>query len=87
MSVWHLGWAFGVFAHREIMIVVIVELIADFSLQAEESYIEAKQIYDELTDELYDELPSFYDRYVCYIVCGLYYITCICIHTHTHTHT
>jgi len=31
-------------------------------LQVEEQYSEAKQIYDELTDELYEELPSFYDR-------------------------
>ena len=31
--------------------------------QVEDQYSDAKQIYDELTDELYEELPSFYDRY------------------------
>lgn len=29
--------------------------------QAEESYTQAKQLYDEITDELYEELPTFYD--------------------------
>ncbi len=32
--------------------------------QAEEAYTQAKQLYDEISDELYEELPSFYDRYV-----------------------
>ena len=32
--------------------------------QAEESYTHAKQLYDEITDQLYDELPTFYDRYL-----------------------
>lgn len=31
--------------------------------QAEDSYSQAKQLYDEITDELYEELPSFFDRY------------------------
>ena len=30
--------------------------------QAEESYSQAKQLYDEITDELYEELPTFFDR-------------------------
>ena len=30
--------------------------------QAEEAYTQAKQLYDEITDELYEELPTFYDR-------------------------
>jgi len=30
--------------------------------QAEDSYTQAKLLYDEITDELYDELPSFFDR-------------------------
>lgn len=30
--------------------------------QAEEAYTNAKQLYDEITDQLYDELPTFYDR-------------------------
>jgi predicted molibdopterin-dependent oxidoreductase YjgC len=32
--------------------------------QAEESYSQAKLLYDEITDELYEELPTFFDRYV-----------------------
>ena len=62
VDVWHLGWVFGILSYGKILVTAIVELFADLSLQAEDSYIEAKQIYDELTDELYDELPSFYDR-------------------------
>ncbi len=31
---------------------------------AEEAYTHAKQLYDEISDELYEELPSFYDRYL-----------------------
>ena len=57
-----MGWVFGILSYGKILVTAIVELFADLSLQAEDSYIEAKQIYDELTDELYDELPSFYDR-------------------------
>ena len=30
--------------------------------QAEEAFSHAKQLYDEITDELYEELPAFYDR-------------------------
>ena len=33
--------------------------------QAEDTYSQAKQLYDEITDELYEELPNFFDRYVC----------------------
>ena len=43
--------------------------------QAEESYTHAKQLYDEITDELYEELPTFYDRCVCVCVC-----VCVCTH-------
>ena len=32
--------------------------------QAEEMHMQAKQLYDEITDELYEELPTFYDRCV-----------------------
>ena len=32
--------------------------------QAEETHTQAKQLYDELTDDLYEELPTFYDRCV-----------------------
>ena len=32
--------------------------------QAEEMHTQAKQLYDEITDELYEELPTFYDRCV-----------------------
>ena len=32
---------------------------------AEEAYTQAKQLYDEITDDLYEELPAFYDRCVC----------------------
>ena len=28
----------------------------------EEAFSHAKQLYDEITDELYEELPAFYDR-------------------------
>ena len=31
--------------------------------QAEETHTQAKQLYDEITDELYEELPTLYDRY------------------------
>ena len=31
--------------------------------QTEEAFAHAKQLYDEITDELYEELPAFYDRY------------------------
>lgn len=31
--------------------------------QVEEAFSHAKQLYDEITDELYEELPAFYDRY------------------------
>ena len=30
--------------------------------QGEESYSQAKQLFDEITDELYEELPTFFDR-------------------------
>jgi hypothetical protein len=30
--------------------------------QAEEAFSHAKQLYDEITDDLYEELPAFYDR-------------------------
>ena len=30
--------------------------------QTEEAFSHAKQLYDEITDELYEELPAFYDR-------------------------
>lgn len=30
--------------------------------QVEEAFSHAKQLYDEITDELYEELPTFYDR-------------------------
>ena len=33
--------------------------------QAEDTYSQAKRLYDELTDELYEELPSFFDRSAC----------------------
>lgn len=32
--------------------------------QAEENYSQSKQLYDEITDELYEELPTFFDRWV-----------------------
>ena len=32
--------------------------------QTEDSYSQAKQLYDEITDELYEELPTFFDRCV-----------------------
>lgn len=32
--------------------------------QSEDSYSQAKQLYDEITDELYEELPTFFDRLV-----------------------
>ena len=31
--------------------------------QAEETHTQAKQLFDEITDELYEELPTLYDRY------------------------
>ncbi len=31
--------------------------------QAEETFATAKQLFDELTDDLYEELPTFYDRF------------------------
>lgn len=30
--------------------------------QAEEAHAAAKQLFDEITDDLYEELPTFYDR-------------------------
>ena len=33
-------------------------------LQAEETHTLAKQFYDEIADELYEELPTLYDRSV-----------------------
>lgn len=37
--------------------------VTDQKLQtAEDSYSQAKQLYDELTDDLYEELPTFFDR-------------------------
>ena len=32
--------------------------------QAEELYSQTKLLYDEITDELYEELPTFFDRSV-----------------------
>ena len=32
--------------------------------QAEDAFLHAKQLFDEITDELYDELPTVYDRLV-----------------------
>ena len=47
----------------------------DTKLQhAEEKYTQAKQLYDEITDELYKELPSLYDRLVRVCVC-----MCVCV--------
>ena len=31
---------------------------------AEETHTQAKQLYDEITDELYEELPTLYDNEV-----------------------
>ena len=41
----------------------------DVKKHAEEKYTQAKQLYDEITDELYRELPSLYDRSVRVCVC------------------
>ncbi len=35
--------------------------------QAEETYHQAKQAFDEVTDSLYEELPTLYDRYQWFI--------------------
>ena len=32
--------------------------------QTEDAFLHAKQLFDEITDELYEELPTFYDRLV-----------------------
>lgn len=50
--------------------------------KAEESYIEAKQIYDELTDELYDELPSFYDSRISFYATVFHSIASNSVHFH-----
>ena len=44
-------------------------------LQAEETHTQAKQLFDEITDELYEELPTFYDRCVLYKL----WIVCVCV--------
>ena len=49
--------------------------------QAEEAFTHAKQLYDEITDELYEELPTFYDRCVCVCVCVCVVCVCgVCVH-------
>ena len=36
--------------------------------QAEDAYLQAKQAFDEVTDVLYEELPTLFDRWVWSIV-------------------
>ena len=44
---------------------------------AEEKYTQAKQLYDEIADELYKELPMLYDRLGVCVIWKIFFATLI----------
>ena len=59
----HCMWGSGVLYFPLYQALKTKQKVTDQKLQqGEESYSQAKQLFDEITDELYEELPTFFDR-------------------------